>query len=153
MPLQEYSFIFCIRYLQNNDPNTINFAIEQNNTLVFKSAPQTGVKLNWNKQMIVLDPDQSFTILILKNEEQVTIGQAVATIDSIETDNKIEFINLENTLQNVLQNSVLHGVHPDQRTSSSRNSSKTANFNAYIYTTLYEAKETVNRQVASQIVR
>jgi len=103
--------------------------------------------------MIVLDPDQSFTILILKNEEQVTIGQAVATIDSIETDNKIEFINLENTLQNVLQNSVLHGVHPDQRTSSSRNSSKTANFNAYIYTTLYEAKETVNRQVASQIVR
>jgi len=129
MPLQEYSFIFCIRYLQNNNPNTINFAIEQNNTLVFKSAPQTGVKLNWNKQMIVLDPEQSFTILVLKNEA-VTIGQAVATIDSIEMDNKIEFINLENTLQNALQNSVLHGVHPDQK-KASRSSSEAANFNAY----------------------
>merc|ERR1711997_463640 len=112
MTLQEYSFIFCIRYLQNNEPNTINFAIEQNNTLVFKSAPQTGIKLNWNKQRLVLDSEQPFNVIILKNEV-VTIGQAVATIDTIEMDNKIEFTNLEKT-------------------------NKASNFNAYIYTTLYE---------------
>jgi len=127
MTLKEYSFIFFIRYLQNRDPNTINFAIEQNNTTVFKSAPQTGVKLNWNKQRIVLDSEQPFSVIILKNEH-ITVGQANATIDTIEMDNKIEFQNLE---QDINQ----------------------ANFNAYIYTTLYEATETVNRPVASQIVR
>ena len=94
MTLQEYSFLLCIRYLQNNEPNTINFAIEQNNTLIFKSAPQTGIKLNWNKQRIVLDSEQPFTVIILRNEV-VTIGEAVATIDSIEMDNKIEFTHLE----------------------------------------------------------
>ena len=112
MPLQEYSFIFCIRYLQNKEPNTISFAIEQNNSLVFKSAPQTGIKLNWNKQRIVIDSDQKFSVLILKNEN-VTIGQSTATIDSIELDNKIEFQNLE------------------QSTKSKKSSGKNMNFNAY----------------------
>merc|ERR1712154_137401 len=107
-PLQEYSFLLCIRYLQNHEPNRVSFVIEQNNALVYKSQAQTGIKLNWNKQRVTLDHQQSFTIVVLKNDT-TRIGQVETTLDEIEIDNKVEFAHLTNPKNN---------------------------FNAYIYTSL-----------------
>jgi len=96
MTTEEYEVLFCIRYLQNTEPNEIHFEISQKQKLMYQSLPQTGIKLNWNKQRVCIDPAESFIITVARNDRDC-LGLVETNIQFIEHHNQVEFQHLENT--------------------------------------------------------